>query len=141
MLFFLQVKPTFILNTVISYDILIYFLSAFLIVSVVRTPDGIMNKVLKFKLFTWLGLLSYSIYMSHLFVIDMTARFFKIVLNHKDIKGPDGVFIPSLSEAETVIAFLISFLFTLILSQLIYIYLEKPMREKSRIFAFKNMHL
>jgi peptidoglycan/LPS O-acetylase OafA/YrhL len=139
MILFLQIKSVLIQNTVVSYDVIIYFLSSMLIAAIVINPNGVLNVVLKNKLLAWFGLISYSLYMSHLFVIHLVASFFKFFLHRPDVQMPDGTWLPSLSHVETGIAFVVSISVTLLLSHLIFSYIEKPMREKSRQFAFSKI--
>jgi peptidoglycan/LPS O-acetylase OafA/YrhL len=138
MILFLQIKSVLIQNTVVSYDVIIYFLSSILIASIVINPNGFLNIVLKNKLLAWFGLISYSLYMSHLFIIHIVASFFKFFLHRPDIKMPDGTWLPSLTGVETCIAFIVSFSLTLLFCHLIFKFIEKPMREKSRQFAFSK---
>ena len=46
-------------------DYWVYFLSAALIIALVRADRRILNKALNHKILVWLGTISYSIYMTH----------------------------------------------------------------------------
>jgi len=139
LLLFLHIKPEIIHNTVIYYDVLIYFLASLLIAAIVLNPYGALNIILKNKILACFGLISYSLYMSHMLIIHLVAGFFKFFLRHPDIQMADGTWQPSLTNFEVLIAFVSSFCITLIVSYLIFNYIEKPFRNESRRFAFEKL--
>lgn len=122
-----------------DFDVAIYFLTAALIVALTLSPNGLLNKALKLKLFTWLGIISYSVYMSHGFILNSISSVLKYVLGYPSTVGVDGRFLFSLSSNETFIIMTIYLILVLIISQLCYMFIEKPFREKSRNFAFDKL--
>ncbi|MGC8000490.1 hypothetical protein ACP3XN_24165, partial [Salmonella enterica] len=85
------------------YDAVIYLLSALLIASVVAVKDGYLNRLLNLKVLTWLGAVSYSVYMSHVAVIWVLSQVMRVVL-----KKPEAMIgersTPQLSVVEVIIA-------------------------------------
>jgi len=120
-------------------DVVIYFLSAALIATLVLSPDGLLNRILKFRLFTWLGAISYSIYMSHAAIVGATNQFLRLVLKAPQIIAADGKNIPQLSENVAIIATIIFITVVLIVSTIVYNFFEKPLRDKSRRIAFSKL--
>jgi peptidoglycan/LPS O-acetylase OafA/YrhL len=127
------------LKTDAGFDALIYFLAATLIASLVLSPNGILNKILKFPFLTWLGAISYCVYMSHAAVawaIDRTIRLY--------LKGPEVVEIDMtspllLSKLQTLMACLSYVIIVLLISALVHSFVEKPLRKWSRNFAFSQL--
>ena len=119
-------------------DIAIYFLTSALIVSIVLSKGGGLRKVLNTYLLKLTGLISYSIYMSHAFIIlifeILLRRFFK----KPEIHTPDGKPITSLTDYETLMVLIAILVIVFIVSLLSYFFIEKPMREKSRNYIIKN---
>lgn len=130
---FLQMKVIY------QYDILIYFFTAALIASLVTSKNGYLNRVLKLKVLTWLGGISYTVYMSHAFVIWIFERIIGRVLNKPTILSPEGMLVPQLTTIETIFTCLLIVFSVLALSSLVYNFIEKPMRERSRRFAFRAL--
>jgi peptidoglycan/LPS O-acetylase OafA/YrhL len=126
---FLQLKPKG------SWDELIYFLSAALIASLVLAPEAPLNRFLRLKIFTWLGLISYSIYMSHTFVLLLVSNFYKRVLNFPEVKGTDDIWRIVLTPQQEAVALLATIVLVLIISHLCYRWVEKPFRDWSRRFV------
>jgi peptidoglycan/LPS O-acetylase OafA/YrhL len=132
LLSYLMFKPSH------EYDVAIYFLTAFLIFSLVSSKHNLVNTFLSLKTLTWLGTISYSLYMSHfavLWVINQTIRFV--------LKKPeaivDGHSTPQMSAPEAALGFLLVIVISLIVSSIVYKYIENPLREKSRNFAFRKL--
>ena len=113
-------------------DVLIFPLAASLIFTLSASSRSTLGLLLRCKPLLWLGSISYSLYMAHtaiLLVCNSAIRFF--------YKAPvttlsNGVITPQLSQMETFFAIVVVLAVTLIVSQLIFEYIEKPMREKSR---------
>lgn len=121
-----------------EYDLVIYFLAAQLIACIVLTRNGYLNNLLKFQILTWLGSISYSLYMSHFIVIWLSNQFIRLVLKKPEILR-EGQSLPQLSNIETVTACLIIIVATLLVASLVYQFVERPMREKSRKIAFDKL--
>ena len=136
-LLFLQLKNE---NTPTQYDLLIYFLTAALIASLILSPEkSLVKKILNLKAFTWLGAVSYSVYMSHLAVIWVVTQLFRFIWKRPEIPGTDGKSILQLSVSDTLVACGIIVVSVLLISTLVYNYVEKPLRAKSREFAFSKL--
>jgi peptidoglycan/LPS O-acetylase OafA/YrhL len=129
---FLQLKTTK------DFDFLIYFLTALLIVTLVLSKNGILKTILRFKFLTWLGSVSYSVYMSH-YVIEwlVNASIRRIFKKHEIIK--DFYYVSDLSQHETLFACFVVVAIVLAISYFVYNFIEKPMREMSRRFAFSRL--
>lgn len=111
-----------------EFDFLVFFLTAALIVSLLN-PMGMMSKLLKNKVLLWLGEISYSLYMSHVLVIWLVSQILMRVLKRPAANEAGAV---SLSIFETIISVLLVIVLVFLVSQLIYTFIEKPFREKSR---------
>jgi peptidoglycan/LPS O-acetylase OafA/YrhL len=113
---------------------LIYFLSSFLILTIVLSENGLMRRILNLKLLTWLGAISYSIYMSHAFVIWVVNQVLRVALKRQEVIV-SGASTPQLSITEAFFACVVTVLLVLIVSNFTYIFIEKPFRERSRRFV------
>lgn len=127
---FLQLKITQ------QFDECILFLTAALIATLILSPNGLLNSILKINLFEWLGTISYSIYMSHAVIIWIVNNFFRVALKRPEIYV-NGENTPQLSIFESLIGYLVIITAALLVSAFTYNFIEKPMREKSRQIAFK----
>lgn len=130
---FLQIKPTK------ELDVLIYFLTAALIASIVLSSNGWLKKMLNFRAFTWLGTISYSVYMSHAAIEWIVNQVIRVVLKKPETIGALGKSVPQLTRNEALLACLVVVVAVLIVSAFVYTFIEKPMREKSRRYASKKM--
>ncbi|WP_438978932.1 acyltransferase family protein [Polynucleobacter sp.] len=130
---FLQIK------TNKQYDVAIYLLTATLIASLVLSKDGYLNYVLNLKALTWLGSISYAMYISHASVLWAIDVFFRRVLNKPTILI-SGNLVMQLNNIENFIACFALFLIVFPVSFFSYRFIEKPMREKSRRYAFKTFN-
>lgn len=124
-----------------EYDVLIYFLTAALISTLILSPSGFLNNILRFKLFTWLGTISYSVYMSHAAIEWTVGQFYRVILKRPELVGADGKSSIHLSITETLIAYSIVITTVLFVSHFIYILIEKPFRERSRRIAYQEPSL
>ena len=120
-------------------EILIYFLTALLIIAICLSKPSNFRKILKFNLFTWLGRISYSVYMSHAAVIWFVNQIFRVLLKKAESVGMDGKAYPQLSIPETLIGCVAIFVIILVVSEITYRLVERPFRQKSRDFAFKRI--
>jgi peptidoglycan/LPS O-acetylase OafA/YrhL len=127
---FLQTKTTK------DFDVVIYLLTSALIFSLILTRDGILNKILNYKILTWLGLISYSVYMCHGLVLWIISAVLKRLLGRAEIQGADGRWQISLSTTETLAGVIIIVFLVLVVGQITYSVIEKPLREKSRRLVF-----
>lgn len=130
---FLQFKTTK------DFDLLIYLLTAALIATLVLSKNGTLKTILRFRFLTWLGAISYSVYMSHSAILWVVNQVIRVVLKKPEI-AVDVRSVPQLSQFEALFACIVVASLVLIVSALVYNLLEKPMREKSRRFAFSKLN-
>lgn len=130
---FLQLKTTK------DFDLLIYFLTAALIASLVLSQEGFLKTLLNLKALTWLGAVSYSVYMSHAAIVWATNQVIRVISKRPEIIGANGKSYPQLSQLDSLIACVVVVLCVLLTSALVYNFIEKPIREKSRRFAFSKL--
>ena len=131
--FFLQLKTTK------QYDVAIYFLTAALIATLVLSKNGYLNYVLNLKVLTWLGSISYAVYMSHAAILWVINQVIRVILKKPEILISEK-YTPQLSNIETLIACVLLTLIVLSVSAFVYRFIEKPMREKSRRYAFQTLN-
>jgi peptidoglycan/LPS O-acetylase OafA/YrhL len=114
---FLQLKPSR------EFDMATYFLAAVLIASSL----------------TWLGAISYSVYMSHAAIEWGANQIIRFALRKPEALSASGKSTPQLTGLETLLACVGIVAIVLLVSALAYLYIEKPLREKSRRFVFEKM--
>jgi peptidoglycan/LPS O-acetylase OafA/YrhL len=128
---FLQVKP------VGQYNLAIDFLASALIASLVLSTGGLLKKTLRLEIFTWLGSISYAMYMSQWAVLWTANQIFRVVLKKPEM-AIYGQNIPQASEAETLVAWVLVTAIVLVISVIIHRFVEVPFRSKSRRIVFEN---
>lgn len=121
-----------------QWDYLVYFLTAALIVTLVRADKQILNRALNHGMLVWLGTISYSIYMSHAAVGWGINQVIRVILRRPEVILPDGRSTPQLTGAETAVAYIVMIVCVLGVSQLVYTFIEEPLRKKSRRFAMRH---
>jgi peptidoglycan/LPS O-acetylase OafA/YrhL len=121
-----------------QFDVLIFFLSAALIIAVVCTKDDFAKAILRGRSLKFLGLVSYSIYMSHTFVLWVCNQFVRVVLRRPESIA-DGISTPQLSLWAACLWYGIAVGATMLLSALVFKYVEDPFRLKSKEFARRFM--
>ena len=122
------------------YNPLIYIFTAFLILSLTNSPPGGgTKKMLNLKMLSWLGTIPYSVYMSHASILWFINQVFRVFLKRPEIIDIHGKSVIQLSVSETLIAVSVATASVLIVSSIVYNLVEKPMREKSRRFAFSRL--
>jgi len=134
-IFFMLIMVFLQLKTTKDFDVVIYFLTAALTASLLLSNDGVLKRILKSRILTWLGNKSYSIYMVHSFALWISGSVLRRILKRPEIQLPDGHWVASLTFMETLFATIIIMVFVVFLGQLTYSLIEKPMREKSRQYA------
>ena len=130
LLLYLQMK------TPKQHDLWIYLLTAILVLTIVLSDDGAIRRVLRLRFFLWLGTISYSIYMSHsalLWGFNQVHRFF---FKRSEILI-EGRMVPQLSFVQALLSYIVILGLLLLLSHLVYRYLEQPVRERSRKVQLK----
>lgn len=131
MIAFLQLK------TDARHDPVIYFLTSALILTLVLSDGGLIKSVLNWRLLTWLGTISYSVYMSHGAIVWAAAQVLRVALKAPEIMI-EGRSTPQLPMWGALIAYAVVIPLVLLLSQVVYRVVEKPCREWSRRVAFKD---
>ena len=127
------------LKTSGQYDLFIYPLTSFLISSLVTSRECRLNQFLEVKVFAWLGALSYSIYMSHAFVIWFFEQIIKRLWKTAASPSAHGDLTNQLSAVETIFTCVAILATVCIVSSFVYRFIEKPMRDWSRRFAFSKI--
>ena len=119
---------------VTGFDALITFgLTAALILTLLAS-SSFLNSLFNQKVLLWLGEISYSVYMSHAFVIWVVSQIFVRVFRLPEVNGAGGV---ALSISGTVLAVIFTVGLVLLVSQITYSFIEKPLREHTRkLIAF-----
>ena len=123
-----------------DFNIAIYFLTSALITTIMLSNGGVVKNILKHKILVWLGLISYSVYMSHTFVLCVISNIFKWILKRPELQNSDVKFILQLTTFDTYAAILVVIFFVVLVSWVTYLKIEKPMREKLRRFAFSKLN-
>jgi peptidoglycan/LPS O-acetylase OafA/YrhL len=121
-----------------QFNIGIFFLSALLIVAVVCSRDDYAKRILRHGSLKFLGLVSYSIYMSHTLVLWVCNQFVRLVL-HRPEAIVDGISTPQLSLPGAFVWAAIAIACTILLSAMVYRYVEDPCRLKSKDFVRRFM--
>ena len=119
-----------------AYDVIIYFLTSLFILTLLFSGGGFIKRVLGSRILVWLGTISYSVYMSHFLIL----RMFGFVLNNalnRPFALVDGQMTIQLTTKETAIAYIIAIALIIFISSLIYVAIERPFREKSRLYIHK----
>jgi peptidoglycan/LPS O-acetylase OafA/YrhL len=122
-----------------TYDVAIYFLTAGLIGALVIQKNGLLNSVLRLNILTWLGTISYSLYMSHAAVEWVANQIFRVVLKAPEVIAASGRSIPQLSGFSALLGVSFIVIFSFGVSSFVYKFVEKPWRERSREFAFSRL--
>jgi peptidoglycan/LPS O-acetylase OafA/YrhL len=123
------------LRTNSYFDSVIYVLTAALILSLAASPGGWLQSLLNLKFLTWLGKISYSIYMSHTAVIWAINQVFRVALK-RPVLFLDDRMTPQLPFFATLVSYVLVVLCVLAVSQLTYKLVEDPLRQKSRSMGF-----
>jgi peptidoglycan/LPS O-acetylase OafA/YrhL len=98
--------------------------------------NGVVSKILSFKLLRYLGKLSYSIYLSHALILVVASNFFQYILKVRTELDP----LFNLKILIVPYAFILNFLLLcsiILFSHFSYKYIEKPFRNKFRKIAEK----
>jgi peptidoglycan/LPS O-acetylase OafA/YrhL len=112
-----------------------YLLTAVLILSLAASHDGWLDSLLNLRFLTWLGTISYSIYMSHPAVIWAVNQVLRLAFKRPVLLLDDRM-TPQLPVAATIVGYVIVVAITLMVSELTYRWIEAPLRQKSRSMSF-----
>ena len=107
----------------IFFGLLIYF-SCFL------NKDFLIYKILFNNFFIFLGKISYSIYLSHVFIFFMFNNFLRFVLKRQDVVNLDGKVSLELNVFEANLFTLFVYILTIFFSSLTYKYIENKFYKK-----------
>ena len=124
--FLLIVSGLLIINISGKFSFIIpVFFGLLLIFSANLKNENILGKIICNKLFVYLGSISYSIYMCHLFVFWCLTQFLRFVIKLETIVDDNGITKLDLSLFEANIMVVISYTLTIVLSHILYNYFEK----------------
>jgi peptidoglycan/LPS O-acetylase OafA/YrhL len=115
--------------------VLTALMTAALILSLTASTGGWLHALLKLRFLTWLGTISYSIYMSHTAVIWAVNQVFRVALK-RPVLFLDDRMTPQLPVLAAAVAYVAVIVCVLIVSHLSYKFVEEPMRQKSRSMGF-----
>lgn len=121
-LLFLVIKPESR-----QFDVLIYILSASLIISLIHTLDNPFKWLLRTKIFTELGKISYSLYMCHMLIIWTVSNVLQFIIHKLQMND----------TLKFSLAYVATIIITISISYFLFYMVEKPYREKSRKIASK----
>jgi peptidoglycan/LPS O-acetylase OafA/YrhL len=117
-----------------QFAISIFFLSALLVLAVVGSREGFTKRLLRQRALKFLGLLSYSIYMSHSLILWVCNQFVRVVL-HRPEALVSGISTPQLSLLGALLWCAIAIASTLLVSTWVFYRIEDPLRLKSKELA------
>ena len=112
-------------------------------VLVFASEDGLLSRLFRTPFFAWLGKLSYSIYLTHFFVVMLMPVVIKRV-THIDlwtpmrVAGGDFIMAYGRNNVQGTLLYGLALMLTLALSALTYRWVETPGRDWSRRFAGKR---
>jgi peptidoglycan/LPS O-acetylase OafA/YrhL len=122
------------LRTTPRFEIAIFFWSAALIAAVVCSQDDFAKRALRHRGLEFLGRISYSIYMSHTCVLWTCNQFVRVVMQRPEAVI-EGISTPQLSLAGALLCDVIAVGGTILLSVLVFKFVEEPCRLKSKEIA------
>lgn len=120
-----------------GYGLTIYPASALLIAGILLTRENLFKRILSNRMLIWLGTISYSLYMSHGAVLWFYNQMIRVVFNHPEVIIR-GISTPQFTTLQSILLGVFYLVICLSVSQLMFLYIEKPFREKSRKFADKT---
>lgn len=117
---------------------LFYLFSFALIASLIFQRNGLLSKFLKSKPIVWLGLISYSIYMSHAGIIWIANQVIRFGLK-KDEVLINHILVPQLTNNETYFFLILILGSTIGFSIFLHKYIENPIRAKIRKYLSNHL--
>lgn len=112
-------------------DALIYPITAIVIATLFLSPEGSLSRLLQHPWLTYLGTLSYAVYMSHWAIIWVVNQVLRMILKMPEALI-NGTSVPQLSSTQALVTSTITVISVIIVSILVYRYVEAPIRLKSR---------
>ncbi len=119
-----------------GYGLVIYPASAMLIAGLLLSRKNIFKKFLSNHWLVWLGTVSYSLYMAHGAILWFFNQVIRVAFHRPELVIK-GISTPQFNVLESVFLGLTYLGVCLLLSQLMYLRIEKPFREKSRQISMK----
>ena len=116
------------------YDTWVFLFASLLIVATVFNQKGWFKRVLNVRPLTWLGDISYSLYMSHYAILWVANQVLRMVFHKTDIVIA-GISVPQLTLPEAVVCYVLVLGLILLVSAGVYQWVEKPLRAQSRRWA------
>lgn len=113
-------------------DLWVFPLSVLLVTCIVTARDGSVLTALRARALVWLGVISYSVYMSHAAVLWVANQVVRIVSDRPEVAEAHGRMIPQLSAPATMLAALLVAAAVLGLSWLVHRWVERPLRDRAR---------
>jgi len=118
-------------------DFAAYPIVALFMLIVLLSPGAMVSRLLMSRAPQWLGETSYSIYMTHGAVLWLITMLLRFGFHVPSAATPDGAFelmSPWAGSAAAVVAIIAS----LMASRLVYLHIEKPVRDWSRRTKFRS---
>lgn len=116
-------------------NILIFFISCALILSIILYPKGKINCLLKLPALLFLGKISYSIYMVHFIFIWLSQIVIEKFFRGHFVDSVEKYYSLSLPQAFTI--FTLIYILIILSATLLYKYIEEPARKRFRFFVKK----
>ena len=110
----------------------VFALAAALVLAVSSANGGMAIRLLSDPRSRWLGVISYSLYMSHALVFWLIAIFLKRVIGLSEIVHANGKLVLNMNAIEAVAACGLGIAAALIVAMLVMRFVEVPVREWSR---------
>lgn len=120
-----------------AYDLAIYPLTAALIFALSSSKANIVHTVLTRRPLVLLGAISYSLYMGHGLVLWIAKQFVRLVLKAPEVMI-EGKAVPQLDALGASLVYAGVLVGSLALSVAVYVLIEKPLREKSRLLLLER---
>lgn len=124
------------IKTSVAQDPLMYLLSALLVACIAWSKDGLYRDIVLSRPLERLGAISYSLYMSHFAVIWFFSFLMGKVFSRSATR-PGGQGTPQLELAPVIMLTGAIMCISIILGSLVYHFIEKPFRQRSRALGLK----
>jgi peptidoglycan/LPS O-acetylase OafA/YrhL len=121
-----------------NYDPAIYFLSGLLILGVINGQQGMVRRWLSSRALVFLGTISYSLYMTHFTILWAANQAVRVGLKPPELLV-GGKSHPQLPLWQAVLGYGLCVALVVGLSYLMYLFVEKNYRDKSRKLIFARL--
>lgn len=122
-----------------SHDWLIFVFSPLLIVALLRARGSWLARAMLARPLIWLGSLSYAIYMSHVFIISVFSLAIKRGFKVPEVVSANGTLVFDWPASIATLVVLAALGAVLGVSQIVYAWVEMPLRQWSREVAAKRL--